>query len=1187
MTTPSRGKEPPVKILLLGPPEIYINNQPVVIKRRLNRALLFYLAAQSHPVARAEVCELFWPGEEVGKGRKKLREALSRLRLELGIPNLIIASSDYLSLEPSLIEVDLLTYQSIINPMLSSAEFNSTGSLPDWIAQELKKALGLCRGISLMQGIALADAAGFEDWLGYHNQSYHVSRLKAIDRLIDHYISSGNLDEAIIWIGVALQSEPLDEELNFLMLICLRDMGRIDEMITFAKYIEGVFNRGGEPIPKKISDLKNQVLQSRDNSGKTDSLWPITEQEAPAFVGRESELDTLNQALRSRGVVLLEGEAGIGKTRLLKQFFTQQAFPPRLFYCAGHPLAKKVGFRSIIDAISTQIHHDEWSGLPETERQMLDHYYHNFLQGDQRYDLPNTESDLLPLMEDVFFAFMRLLEVIASRRPLLFILDDAMWADQASLSLIAFLVEHGFFERYGLLVIAFSPDVLNKPLDLLLQRERRARKLITIHLPPFTNAENNIFIEKVLGRVPGQEDVQRLQILTGGNPYFLSECVRSAQWITSGNQISFPAHDFIPPESIVSLVRDKVNRLEPESVKVLHAAAVLGRKFCSDVIEEMMGIKAEQLADCLDELTNEGFLKVNLEIHPLGGYEFKHDIERVIVLEKISPAKKRNLNLIAARALKKRRGDFPRFSEALALHWETALEHVNALNAWLDAGRYARSQFLKEETYRVYGRALDLITNAPKLYPEQTVYEVINEFGNYAYDRDDVATCQKIYKTCLEIGEVAKNRNLIGTAYNGLGRVAFINNQFDLAEDYLRKANWFLGETGMGVEQIKSVFLLGSIHYSLDNYNECCDWLEKALVYTANLNELYLVDVRIDILAMLCATLCYLGEVKRALELAEEMVNLSSLANRRSALLQAYAVLAMCEYYNDHLEKTIKIYQESLPLVERFQLRFWHSLIEISASLAYLEMGYLDNAWFLADQAYKRELPYKAEKLSMHASKALGDFYRSVGNQEKAIEYYSENISTGVKNFQTTLSRYFLGVTLVDAGKRSEGHKWIDEAIIDARNKGFKGIESTMKMGRLLFGLRRKLSGNVIAEAKGILEQMRGLQNPQVNFFETSLKAFLFETGGNVADAITCYQQAIMPVNTNGNIWLELLGYERILKLAPAGNPAIKPSLKRIQEILELMQDHATYPLVKREFQKLRNKLRKYVNDVSTLKVYK
>jgi hypothetical protein len=70
-----------------------------------------------------------------------------------------------------------------------------------------------------------------------------------------------------VWLGIAVQSEPLDEELNFLMLICLRDMGRIEEMIVFVNYLEGVMERSGEPLPARFADLKNQALQGKESAG--------------------------------------------------------------------------------------------------------------------------------------------------------------------------------------------------------------------------------------------------------------------------------------------------------------------------------------------------------------------------------------------------------------------------------------------------------------------------------------------------------------------------------------------------------------------------------------------------------------------------------------------------------------------------------------------------------------------------------------------------------------------------------------------------------------------------------------------------------------------------------------------------------------------------------------------------------
>jgi len=500
----------------------------------------------------------------------------------------------------------------------------------------------------------------------------------------------------------------------------------------------------------------------------------------------------------------------------------------------------------------------------------------------------------------------------------------------------------------------------------------------------------------------------------------------------------------------------------------------------------------------------------------------------------------------------------------------------------LEAGRYARSQFDRSESYRVYGRGLDLVMRAPTHFPENAVYELINEYGNYAFDRDDMVTCERIFRSCLEIGEINQNRKLIGTAYNGLARTAFYLNQFEEARTCVERASWFLEGTDLRVEQIKTLYVQGTIQYSIDDFTASRRSMENALALAENVDELYIIDTKIDILTILCADLCYIGEPVTALNLAEQMVNLSSLATRRSTALQSAAVLAMCEYYNDHLEKTVQIYQESLVLMDRFQLRFWCSLLDTSAALAYLEMGNLDEAYKLAEQAYARETPYKTEKLSMHTAKALGDLFRLLENTTRAAGYYVENINSGSVNYQTIISKYYYGVTLTDGGKKSEGQKWIDEAISEAEQKGLKGVESSMKMGRLFYSTEKKPSTATVKEAQKVLEAIKETKTSQLQFFQNSLKGHIAEARGDKEDAIGFYQSAVTTENINGNVWYELLAYKRILALAPTDSQIRKSVEKRVDEIIEKMQAHATHPAIKGSFIKFRNKWKRNVNVMST-----
>lgn len=1176
-----------VEIRLLGPPEITVEGKPVLIKRRLNRALLFYLAAQQYPVPREELCALFWPEEPEQTSRKNLREALSRIRTEAGINHLIITDGEQVALNPTTVWVDYHELNQLISPLLSSSEMTSTISLPDWMVIQMKRGMAYYRTNRFMQGIAINGSVGFDNWLDMINQSYNLTVLKVIDRLIDHYISTGNLEEALIWLGKAIEIVPIDEDFNYLTLICMRDTGKIQELIDYCNYLEKIYTQQQENFPERFIEIKQEAMRTRIFHDLPETDWPNAERGEPGFVGRVEELDTLNKVLRRRGIVLVQGEAGIGKTRLLRHFYEQQPFRPRLIYCRSHPLGLRVPFHAIVQYMHSQVLDQDWHGLDESDRIRLSDFYHNELQGmGGPHVVPPGES-WLPVLEDVFHSFLKLMEVAAARRPLLFVLDNAMYADLASISLISFMIEHGFFDRYGMLVFVISPDVENVALTQLIQRVRRARKLVNIPLGPLSVEEIKGFIQNTVGRIPGEEIVNRMNLLTGGNPFFLNECVRSAKWQMDGYVLMALQEDCSPPETVTALVRDKENGLEADSLTLLKAAAILGKKFCPDVLEEMVGMDADRVADGLEELVNEGFLGVNTEIRPLGGYTFKHDVEREVILRNLTPSQKRSLHLKAARALQKRRAGFPRFAEALAHHWENALQQSEALSAWLEAGRYARSQFKRNDTYRAHAKGLDLIMRAPTLFPENEVYELINEFGNYAYDRDDIVTCESIYRSCLEVGEINQNRKLIATAYNGLSRAAFYLNKLEEARTYAERASWFLQGCDLRVEQIKTLYIQGSIQYSLDDFEESRHSMEKALSLTEEINELYINDTKIDILSILCTVLCFTGESMRALDLAKQMVNLSALATRRSTALQAAAVLAMCEYFCDHLEKTVQIHQESQPLMERFPLRIWCSLMDTSASLAYLEMGNLDKAWVLGEQAYVREIPYKSEKLSMHTAKALGDLWRCLENPARSEEYYFENINSGATNFQTIISKYYLGISLIDAGKRSEGQKWIDEAISEAEQKGLRGIESSMKMGQLVIATEKKPTAVMVKEAQKVLEAIKETKFSQLRFFQNSLAGHLAEASGKKEEAIGHFLNAVLPGNINGNVWLELLAYKRVLALALPDSPIWKSTEKAANEILERMQAHATHPAIKGSFNRFRNKWRKYVNGLSTKAVYK
>ncbi|HOS54416.1 MAG TPA: hypothetical protein PLW25_07760, partial [Anaerolineaceae bacterium] len=255
---------PKLKILLLGPPEVTLEDRPVLIKRRLNRALLFYLAAQNNPVTREEICNLFWPDAPEEIAKKNLREALSRLRTSIGFTDLIFSEGEQLFLNPKRVWVDSREMDRLITPLMSSSEMHRGSALPEWMVAQLKEGFALCRANRFMQGTTLNSAAGFENWMELTNQAYRYSRIKIVDRLIDHYISGGNLEEALIWLGKGIDINPFDEDWNYLALICLRDTGRIQEMIDYITYMEKLYQQQEEELPARFTAFKTDAIARKE-----------------------------------------------------------------------------------------------------------------------------------------------------------------------------------------------------------------------------------------------------------------------------------------------------------------------------------------------------------------------------------------------------------------------------------------------------------------------------------------------------------------------------------------------------------------------------------------------------------------------------------------------------------------------------------------------------------------------------------------------------------------------------------------------------------------------------------------------------------------------------------------------------------------------------------------------------------
>ncbi len=292
------------------------------------------------------------------------------------------------------------------------------------------------------------------------------------------------------------------------------------------------------------------------------------------MVGRADELDRLArlvEAGESPAIALVGGEAGVGKTRLVRELIDR--LPDGMVVFAGQADPGSFGrpFELLFDALDGSA------------------------KADDRLEL--LADGTRPADERVRLAF-EVVHDLTTRASSVVVFDDLHWADSESVALFERLAEPGSGPL--LLVGTYRPDALHRrhPTAEMLPRLERRHAVTHLHLDRLSALEVGSFLSAVYGREPPYRVVEALHARTGGNPFFLEEL------LAAGNQDD-PAELMNQelPWSLAELVRTQLDDLSTEQRRVLETAAVLGvTRVGFDVLATVSGYGEDELISILRHL---------------------------------------------------------------------------------------------------------------------------------------------------------------------------------------------------------------------------------------------------------------------------------------------------------------------------------------------------------------------------------------------------------------------------------------------------------------------------------------------------------------------------------------------------------------------------------------------------------
>jgi tetratricopeptide (TPR) repeat protein len=430
------------------------------------------------------------------------------------------------------------------------------------------------------------------------------------------------------------------------------------------------------------------------------------------LIGRTSELQLVDAAVQAAaggapGIVLLAGEAGVGKTWLLQEA-SRRAVARGVRVLTGHCLELSGGglpYGPVIEVGRTL----DRTLDPETAQRLLGLAQAEMtrllrLGADGEGHLGRDPAPAFAQTQ-LFEHLLRILVKLCQMSPVLLAVEDLHLADRSTIDLLSFLIRNVQDERVVFLA-TYRTDELHRRREVRgfiadRSRDRRTRR---IELAGFGREELTAQLDQLLGGAPAEEVVERILVQSGGNPYFVEELVACGVE-EPGIRLS---------ATLREVIITRLERLSAPAQEVVRVVTAVDRPVSHRLVIAVTELPERDVLRALREAVESRFLVPD---QPTQSYGFRHALARQAVYEDLLPGELGWLHGAIARALERDpalaadQGVTPMME--LAHHWEAAQDWGRALLASIDAGRSAAAIFAFAEADRQFERALALWRQVP------------------------------------------------------------------------------------------------------------------------------------------------------------------------------------------------------------------------------------------------------------------------------------------------------------------------------------------------------------------------------------------------------------------------------------------------------------------------------------------
>jgi predicted ATPase/DNA-binding SARP family transcriptional activator len=865
---------------------------------------------------------LLWGKQDAGRAARSLRRALWNLRH-------VLCSQDFEECPYFIVTRQDISFERRSAYWLDVEQFTRMAALPQESSSEaqqeyLQKAVQLYQG-DFLEGLYLKDASAFEQWSLGEQDCLREVALQALQSLSGLYTAQGEYDQAITTLQRLLALAPWLENGHRQLMLCHALTGQRSAALVQYERCRHILQKelDAEPLPETTAlyhrILNREITKAVPRPTARHCGFPIP------FVGREREhawlLEQWEAARRGGGgLTLIEGEAGIGKTRLVEEvlrFVSGRGaivLTGRCYEFSGsvpyQPIAAALRSQNL--ALESQITDlsDVW--LVELSRLLPE-------LRDVQPGLPE------PIRISEKAARQRLFEAVArflleiSHQPWVFFLDDLHWADPDTLSLLHHLVR-ALQGATVWLIGTYRPEEtpMSHSLTRLRQNLNRDHLVRSLSLEALT-AEA---VTQIAARLVREEERNLLATClfreSEGNPFVLGEVLeelegavllqaREGTWYLTGDL----QQTHILPERVQDVILQRTGRLSEKAQWLLNVAAVIGQPFTPELLASATGEPAAALTK------NLGIWQARHLLQPddAGRYDFVHDRIRAAIYHHLSPQMCKLLHERVGQALldstdpteglEPRSTNTPEGMAAqVAYHFERCLDPRRAAPYLAQVAEAARQVYAHEAAIDYYQRLLPLLEGREHVEVMINLAHVWQLIGRWAKSK---ALCRQ----AIEIAEQMQAYREQSRAWYRLAWAQATEGDYHTALASAARAEATARMAGEGARKELAVALLrkGWISYRLGDMPEALAVGERALTINEEIGDCAWTADSLNLIGAICNQL---GRYEQAIQHMERALTLFRKVGSKHDEALMLNNLGYTAYLQGDYEAAVSHYQQAL-----------------------------------------------------------------------------------------------------------------------------------------------------------------------------------------------------------------------------------------------------------------------------------